>query len=106
VINRGYVEPLRSLHPANLLFVYSIQPHRIVETYPTDVIGEMDASTVFLTEMLPKYNWNWGEMRGGSPALLIGDHYLSFFHSSGRLTHKKIITYVMGAYLFDKYVVK
>lgn len=38
----------------------------------------------------------------GSPALLVGDSYLAFFHSSGRITHKSVITYVMGAYLFQR----
>ena len=101
--DRGYVDTSKkNPFAANLLFSYSLQPHRIVETYPSSQPGEMDASTVFLTEMLPEYVWNWGEMRGGSPSLMIGDSYLSFFHSSGRLTHKRIITYVMGAYMFDR----
>ena len=102
--DKGYVDIRRSSpYRANLLFIYSLQPHRIVETYPTSQEGSVDASTVFLTEMLPEFNWNWGEMRGGTPALLIDqDHYLSFFHSSGRLMHKNIITYVMGAYLFSR----
>jgi hypothetical protein len=38
----------------------------------------------------------------GTPALLVGDSYLAFFHSSGRITHKSVITYVMGAYLFQR----
>jgi hypothetical protein len=71
--------------------------------YPTKKLGEMVAHTVFLTEVLEKYKWKWGEMRGGTPALLVGDKYLSFFHSSGRLWHRHVITYVMGAYLFDRY---
>jgi hypothetical protein len=102
--NKGYVDVIGSApYQANLLFVYSLQPHRIVETYPTSQQGSVDASTVFLTKMLPEFNWNWGEMRGGTPALLIDkEHYLSFFHSSGRLMHKNIITYVMGAYLFSR----
>ena len=38
----------------------------------------------------------------GSPALLVGDSYLAFFHSSGRITHWDVITYVMGAYMFQR----
>jgi uncharacterized PurR-regulated membrane protein YhhQ (DUF165 family) len=38
----------------------------------------------------------------GTPALLVGDSYLAFFHSSGRITHKSVITYVMGAYMFQR----
>jgi hypothetical protein len=104
VFDRGYVNVSKSKpYTANLLFAYSIQPHRIVETYPTEAPGEVDANTVFLTELLPEFKWNWGEMRGGSPAQLVGDKYLSFFHSSGRLAHRKVITYVMGAYLFERF---
>eukprot|EP01035_Chromulina_nebulosa_P064543 gene64543-88297_t len=41
-------------------------------------------------------------MRGGTPALRVdSNHYLSFFHSSGRLSKKAPLTYVMGAYLFS-----
>ena len=89
---------------ATLLFIYSIRPHRIVQAFATNVSGEMRAETVFLTELLPEFRWRWGEMRGGSPALLMGDSYLSFFHSSGHLNHKHIGTYVMGAYIFDRYL--
>lgn len=90
---------------ATLLFIYSIKPHRIVQAFPTNVSGEMQADTMFLTELLPQYRWRWGEMRGGSPALLIGDCYLTFFHSSGHFNHKHIGTYVMGAYLFERFFI-
>jgi hypothetical protein len=42
------------------------------------------------------------DLCSGTPALLVGDSYLAFFHSSGRITHKSVITYVMGAYLFQR----
>ena len=49
--DRGTVDSSRSAlqpnhHPANLFFVYSLQPHRIVETYSTNRSDEVDASTV------------------------------------------------------------
>jgi hypothetical protein len=38
--NKGYVDVIGSApYQANLLFVYSLQPHRIVETYPTSQQG-------------------------------------------------------------------
>lgn len=88
---------------ASLLFVYSIQPHVVVEPQATEVAGEMTAEVVFKTATVNTSFWQWGEMRGGTPALLVGDRYLSFFHSSGRLSHKHIITYVMGAYTFERW---
>ena len=43
--DQGYVEQPSS-HPANLFFVYSVQPHRIVQTYPSNRSDEVDARTV------------------------------------------------------------
>ncbi len=55
-----------------------------------------------MTELL-RNDWQWGEMRGGTPAVLINDHsYLTFFHSSSHIAHKDVVTYVMGAYLFER----
>jgi predicted GH43/DUF377 family glycosyl hydrolase len=46
--------------------------------------------------------WPYGELRGGSPAQLVGEKYLAFFHSSAKhLTVKMVTSYFMGAYLFD-----
>lgn len=109
VYRYGSVNPTLSLSSSgaqlqpSLLFVYTMQPHTVVQTYTTNTTGEGVAEKVFSTELLKEYEWKWGEMRGGSPALLIDDHrYLAFFHSSGRISHKHIITYVMGAYMFDR----
>jgi hypothetical protein len=89
---------------AVLLFSYSLQPHRVVQGHPWHVENVWSAETVFMTEILKEYEWKWGEMRGGSQALLIDEsRHLGFFHSSGRLSHRNIITYVMGAYTFDRF---
>ncbi len=45
--------------------------------------------------------WKWGEIRGGTPALLIEDQYLAFFHSSFKCGDGSS-WYVMGAYTFQK----
>lgn len=109
---------------STLLFIYSIQPHRIVmltpyngshvpEAYPIHGNAKVDHSkssvvnsqTVFITDIEYDDEWHWGEMRGGSRAIVLNDdHFLAFFHSSGTMTGKKIITYVMGAYLFQRLV--
>jgi predicted GH43/DUF377 family glycosyl hydrolase len=52
-------------------------------------------------------SWDWGVIRGGTPALKIDGHYLAFFHSSKLIKTvqsegKNITHYVMGAYLFDE----
>jgi len=84
-----------------LLLAYSISPHTVF--YP--VRGENRCVTI--SESLEYNSWEWGELRGGTPALLIDQDYLSFFHSSTTLTtiqsgNQPMPHYVMGAYLFDK----
>lgn len=84
----------------NLLLAYSILPHRILR--PSIESGRCE--TVNTTASL--IHWDWGELRGGTPALLDGDEYLAFFHSSKNIatTHSQGVDmphYVMGAYTFS-----
>lgn len=79
---------------------YSVIPHRILRP----LLGTETCETIFST----KYNfkWNWGVPRGGTQAILDGDHYIAFFHSwidvpSVQSGGKKITHYVMGAYTFE-----
>ncbi len=45
--------------------------------------------------------WDYGEIRGGTPARRISeDSYLAFFHSKSRLRDTYLITYFWGAYTF------
>lgn len=94
----------RDANSSSLFFIYSIQPHRIVHARPLDTsVGTWQADTVYLTALKPGYEWKWGEMRGGTPALLIDDdNYLTFFHSQTCISSKYILTYVMGAYTFSR----
>ena len=109
IVSPSYVQELqdkigkRLYEPALELYIYSIMPHRIVYTVPSpDDRTIENAHTVSLTKLLPKYKWEWGEMRGGSPAVLWNaTHYISFFHSSGVFHQKWTISYYMGAYLFE-----
>jgi len=83
-----------------LLLAYSLLPHRIFE--PSLDSGE--CTTVASTSS--SIEWNWGDLRGGTPALKDGNEYIAFFHSSKNIatTHSegKVIThYVMGAYTFS-----
>lgn len=82
-----------------VLLAYSVDPHKIVQPLLTglcELIGETTASS----------GWNWGELRGGTPAVRIGDEYLAFFHSSKPVVTaqsggKRMQHYVMGAYTFS-----
>lgn len=59
----------------DLLLGYSIVPHRILRPVQGTNTGE------WVSEVKSKIKWNWGILRGGTPALKIGNKYLSFFHS-------------------------
>lgn len=83
-----------------LLFSYSIIPHEVLQPHFFD--GE--CFTSFLTETSPP--WNYGTLRGGTPALLVDGEYLSFFHSSVSIPPEKYWDlsswfYFMGAYTFS-----
>lgn len=85
-----------------LLLAYSILPHKIF--YPRlDGTGICD--TVACTES--NISWDWGILRGGTPAFLEKEGYLAFFHSSIALASayssgKQLAHYFIGAYLFSR----
>jgi len=87
-----------------LWFMHDSAPHLIYWTQPHTVVrfkGNLEMQEKYVTkETNPE--WNFGEPRGGTPPVLIGDEYWTFFHSSlpwkgmGKLRH-----YHMGAYAFE-----
>jgi predicted GH43/DUF377 family glycosyl hydrolase len=86
-------------YQGQLCFEYSILPHKVFQADP----GTGQCETVGFTEGMIK--WDWGQLRGGTPAIRLGKEYLGFFHCSTALktTHskgKKITHYFMGAYTF------
>lgn len=94
-------------YQGNLLFAYSLLPHRILYPYlyPAQNIGSGVCETIANTRS--NVSWDWGELRGGTPAILIDpDHYLAIFHSSMNMTTlhsdgEDILHYFMGAYTFS-----
>ncbi len=81
---------------------YTILPHRI---YSVEDPSLSNMSIVPFPEPVKKGSskiWRWGDVRGGTPAKKMGDHYLGFFHSYfvGRETNVRH-WYVMGAYTFS-----
>lgn len=83
-----------------LLLAYSLQPHRIFR-------AQLETSTCMgFSSHLTKTMWKFGQMRGGTPAILVKGRYLAFFHSSQWLYSKhsqglKSSHYFMGAYTFS-----
>lgn len=87
-------------YAGTLLLSYSVIPHRIF----LPVIGKNQCTTVAVTGS--KIPWAWGEVRGGTPALRLGDEYLAFFHSLKGMSTvqsegKNITHYFMAAYTFE-----
>jgi len=81
-----------------LYLIYSDEPRVILEV-DSDT-GECSEVARYPTE----WQWQWGEIRGGTPALQLDDALLTFFHSSIPSNLKKSRggrLYVMGAYIFD-----
>jgi predicted GH43/DUF377 family glycosyl hydrolase len=83
----------------SLFLSYTINPHEIL--YPNFKTGKC----YHLYETAPSIKWDFGTLRGSSPALLIDGEYLSFFHS-GIITSlspsdKPGWHYFMGAYTFS-----
>lgn len=84
-----------------LLFAYSLLPHRILQP---DLTTGM-CTTIYLTR--GQIHWHWGVLRGGTPALPIDNsQYLAFFHSvlnipSTQSNGRTVPTYFIGAYTFN-----
>ncbi len=87
-------------YKGNLLFAYSLLPHKIL--YP--LFGKNSCETVSSTSSTIR--WDWGVLRGGTPAILVDGEYLGFFHSTREMpslhSDGKIVPhYFMGAYTFS-----
>ena len=84
-------------HDGSLHFVYMVHPHTVVETDGVRIVHQhrTDFSSV----------WKYGELRGGTNPVRIGDEYLAFFHSSVPWKHVPKYgerrRYFMGAYTFE-----
>ena len=82
-----------------LLLAYSLQPHRLL--LPT-----LSGSCLTVEGTIGTIDWSWGELRGGTPALLVDGSYLAFFHSDKAMAtvqsgEKVMNHYFMGAYTFE-----
>lgn len=73
-------------------FVYSATPHVVVEVAKKRPVEHKSAHGGAL--------WKYGEMRGGTPPVRVGDEYFTFFHSSLPWKRRQK-RYYMGAYAFE-----
>jgi predicted GH43/DUF377 family glycosyl hydrolase len=84
----------------SLLMCYSLVPNQILDV---NWLAE-ECKPLFISS--PKVNWQWGSVRGGTPAQLVDGEYLAFFHSSLSLysnvsSDQPRYHYFMGAYMFS-----
>lgn len=85
----------------NLFFEYQIIPRKII-SLPDPQKNEILNITLPRKVAYMSLFWEkiWGQIRGGTPAVKIGDEYLAFFHSA--FTERSgFWWYVMGAYTFQ-----
>jgi predicted GH43/DUF377 family glycosyl hydrolase len=83
-----------------LLLAYTISPHKIF----LPISGTESCETFsYSKKNIP---WEWGQIRGGTPAFMVDGRFLSFFHSSKKMRSnyskgKKMPHYFIGAYTFE-----
>ncbi|MBS0625479.1 MAG: hypothetical protein JSS32_05460 [Verrucomicrobia bacterium] len=77
-------------------FGYTLIPHKIMDSENWSIAASTRGDI----------RWDWGELRGGTPALLVDGNYLSFFHSSCSVASvhsggRRVQHFFMGAYIFS-----
>lgn len=90
-------------YQGRMLLAYSLSPHDVFEW----VKGTNSCQSFTWSD--GPICWDWGELRGGTSALKVGNEYLAFFHSSKWMasvqsmkSHGKAVAhYFMGAYTFS-----
>lgn len=88
-------------YEGKLFLTYSISPHLVL--HPLEKLNCCETISI----SPHKIHWPFGVLRGGTPALLDGEEYLSFFHSSIKMSSlhskgKNTFHYFIGAYRFKK----
>ncbi|MCI5051963.1 MAG: hypothetical protein MRY21_02350 [Simkaniaceae bacterium] len=84
-----------------LHFIYNVSPHKIFTVANTKKNDVQPAPLPEIPTFL-KNEWEarWGQIRGGTPAILVDGEYMAFFHSW--FHHQGKNWYSMGAYTFEK----
>ena len=81
-------------------FSYSLNPHEVHEA------SLKNGSTRIAYESSPSIQWDYGQLRGGTPPIVVDGKNLAFFHSSMKIVspsshNQKLLHYFMGAYTFS-----
>ncbi len=81
-------------------FDYEGTPYFIYSDSPRVIWGPFRRQAVFSEQHV---TWDYGVIRGGTPAIRYGDSYITFFHSAknDKNNWEKGRLYYMGAYVFE-----
>ncbi|MFS8563829.1 MAG: hypothetical protein LVR00_05745 [Rhabdochlamydiaceae bacterium] len=104
--NWGPFEYIDNKGLPHLYLQYSLNPHKILQL-PDPQINHciypiFPREDVFQTIEWENDIFGWGKLRGGTPALNIGNEYLGFFHTCF-IDKDKMSWYSMGAYTFENH---
>lgn len=83
-----------------LYCVYRFNPKEIICIQDSGQIEIVVQEQEKSQPLMDIWERRWGEIRGGTPAIDIGEEYLTFFHSSFNM--KRHVWYVCGALTFEK----
>lgn len=92
-----------SYHEKNWIwFFHNGEPHLVYQSNP-HVVARFNWNFELMDEWQNTeldLGWDYGEIRGGTPPVLVGDEYWTFYHSSveWKPPYRR---YVMGAYAFE-----
>ena len=84
-----------------LWFEHNGEPHMVYSSQPHVVLRMSRDLNHPIQEYVttPKFDWDYGQIRGGTPPVRVGDEYFTFFHSSTAWT-SRFRRYHMGFLAF------
>ena len=91
----------------SIYYIELLKPFNVVKVIGNVRTGvnnsQLEAVTALVSSTNPAFEWPFGHVRGGTPAIWINASvgYLAFFHSSTQLPDHYKKTYFFGAYTFS-----
>jgi len=80
------------------LLIQSINPFTVSMMSEYGGTGSLNAMR--FSKSSPFQHNRYGDLRGGTNVVLVGDRYLSFYHIRTTIPHNKLVSYLFGAYTF------
>ncbi len=101
--NSGYPQKnwIPFIYNDSLLMIQSIQPLRVVKVYPQFGSNFNADAVTFSLSHAHDLHWPYGDIRGGTNPIRVGNQFLAIFHTRTILPYNKMVTFVCGAYTFS-----